>query len=156
MKYYLTLVLLLFFSSVNAQSGDDFKKFNRTLSRALMELSTELFGCKYKHYALKMEVNQSEILDIAISDSVDSLYRVHLIEEVRKIDPTPFFDYLKSKRLVSAVFIKRLTFSATNSRCPDPIIELSQISDFLKFNGKEFLGQSIWLEPDGLVLRAAH
>lgn len=156
MKTFLILILTVCLSTANAQNQGDFTKFNHELNRVLLDLSTKFLDCKYKHYTLKIEVNDSQKLDVSVSDSVDSLYRVNLIGKIKKLDTTPFFNYLTSNQLTSAVFLKRLTFSAINSRCPEPAIELSQIQDFMKFNGKEFIGQSIWLEPDFLRMFPLH
>ncbi len=152
MKYYITIILFCTFFSVKGQSQIDFKAFNKSLYDALVKSSINFSNCNYRLYALKIEVDKMKVVDITLSDGVDSLYKTSLIEELKKIDVTPLFNYLRQHNLTSSVFLKKLTYLIKSPSCLTQFLEESQVKNFLRFNGKEFIGSSIWLEPTEMVI----
>lgn len=152
MKISITILLICISTiSALAQSQVDFKKFNVDIFDIMVELSGHFYdSCESKLYTLKIEVDTTKKISFFVSDSVDSLYKIEFIEQVRQIDHDSFFAYLKNHNLQSAVFLKSLSFINRSSKCRNQLYSESQVKNHLIFNGKQFTGIGIWMEPETL------
>lgn len=156
-KYFLLSIFVAsFFTVCHSQQIESQDKLNQSIGRVLLDLNSLFKDCKLYNFMLKIEYKDLEIIDISLSDGVDSLFIVEFMKQKDKLDFIALNSYLKSHNLQSATFIKPVYYILSHSRCRGYIESLKYLNNMMRFNGIEFIGSNIRLMPYVRELKAAH
>lgn len=143
MKYILIFILSSAIFA-HAQTPKDLKTFKEEVSKSLEFL--ELPGnCKSLAFIIKIEVDSAKVKRVTLSDGLNG-FKDLFMERLKALDAETLKKYVKEKSIDSLTFLMPVYYLTNSKDCLNPVIDGNSISHFSKFDGKDFVGECVWLE----------